>query len=63
MAESRSRTKRGKDISATILVVYGCRRCYYRQKGKKLLVPYVIVYCYLTYFIYDVSRNCSLAIL
>ena len=32
MAESRSRTK---DISATILLVYGCRRCYYRQKGKE----------------------------
>ena len=33
------------------------------KKVKKLLVPYMIVYCYLTYFIYDVSRNCSLAIL
>ena len=32
------------------------------KKVKKLLVPYMIVYCYLTYFIYDVSRNCSLAV-
>ena len=25
------------------------------KKVKKLLVPYIIVYCYLTYFIYDVT--------
>ena len=37
-----------------ILLLYGCCCCCYRQKIKKRLVPYIIVYCYLTYFIYDV---------